>query len=647
MRLRYIYSFLALLFFGFGFSQQSKIRRGATDFDNFAYVNVIKTYERIVERGFKSEEVLRKLADAYYFRGELPEAAKWYGELYTMNPELSAEHLYRYAQSLRAIENYTLSDQMMVQFKDKNGADHRALRFKNNTDYLQEIKNNSGRYKLQTLDINTQYSDYGSAFYKDQMVFTSARDTGSLSNRKHKWTGEGFTDLYTGVIDTAGMVSDVKRFDKQIKSKFHESTPAFSKDGKTVYFTRNNYLKGKRGKSTDRITLLKIYRASLDDKGRWSNIEELPFNSDDYSVAHPALSPDEQYLYFASDMPGTLGKSDLFKVKINADGSFGTPENLGPKINTEGRESFPFIASDSIVYFATDGYPGLGGLDVFAFKIKEDGSYTDPQNIGADINTPMDDFGYIINTESKIGFFSSNKPGGQGSDDVYGFKELESLVFECEQTLKGTVRDKDTGEPIAGAELVLYDSDYKEVTKTQSNADGYYDFGKVECDQKMRIRASKEEYNTEEQTFVIPDSPGETTIDVALELTEKPFKVDDNIGGHFDIIIYFDLDKWNIRPDAAVELAKIVDVMQQYPTLEIDVRSHTDSRASHRYNERLSDRRAKSTIKWMVAQGISKERLTGKGYGETQLVNECADGVECTEEQHQLNRRSEFIVKKL
>ncbi len=648
MKTRQVYYFLGLFIFGLGYSQESQLNRGATDFEQLAYVNVIQTYERIVSRGYKSEEVLSKLGDAYYFRGELPDAAKWYSALYGMNPQMSPERLYRYGQSLRAIENYELSDQIMDQFKAVNANDNRALRFKSNRDYLESIQKNTGRYRVYGLDINTPYSDYGASFYKEQLVFASSRDTGHFAKRKHKWTGESFTDLYVGSIDSQGLVSNVVRFDKQLKSKYHESTPVFTKEGKTVYFTRNNFIKGKRRSNAQGITLLKIYRATLDDKGTWTNIEALPFTSDQYSVAHPALSPDEQYLYFASDMPGTLGGSDLFKVRINADGSFGTPENLGPGINTEGRETFPFISQDNEFYFASDGYPGLGGLDVYAFKIKTDGSYTDPQNVGSDINSPMDDFGYIIATKTNRGFFSSNRAMGEGGDDIYGFIQEVPLDFDSQQSLKGLVLDKDNGEPIAGATVVLFNSEYQELARVQSALDGGFDFGKVAGGQKFRIQAQKQGYLGWEEVFITPDSTGETLVSIAIERIEKPLRVGDDLAKHFGIsLIYFDLDRWEIRWDAQVDLAKIVDVMKQHPAISIEVRSHTDSRQSHGYNLRLSDRRAQSTIKWMVAQGIDKSRLTGRGYGETQLANHCADGVVCSEAEHQQNRRSEFVVRGL
>ena len=267
--------------------------------------------------------------------------------------------------------------------------------------------------------------------YDNKIYFASARDTGNFSQRKHKWTGEYFTNLYFADVDpTTGKSVKVNKFKTSINTKFHESSPAFTKDGKTVYFTRNNYVNGKKGKDDNKITLIKIYKATLENNGKWANSIELPFNSDNYSAGHPALSPDEKTLYFASDMPGTFGQSDIYKVSINGE-SYGAPQNLGKTINTEGKETFPYVTSENEIYFASDGHPGLGGLDVFVGKIEDNGTISNIQNVGADINSPKDDFAYNIDPVSRRGYFSSNKDGGQGSDDIYKF--LETRKLQCVQ----------------------------------------------------------------------------------------------------------------------------------------------------------------------------------------------------------------------
>jgi outer membrane protein OmpA-like peptidoglycan-associated protein len=479
------------------------------------------------------------------------------------------------------------------------------------------------------------------------VVFTSARDTGNFSKKIHTWTGENFTNLFVADLSNEGALSNVDKYGKKLNSKFHESTPVFTKDGKTVYFTRNNFNDGKKGKDANRITLLKIYKATLEDS-TWNNITELPFNSDNYSVAHPSLSSDEKTLYFSSNMTGTLGQSDIFKVKINEDGSFGTPENLGASINTEGRESFPFITAKNELYFASDGHPGLGGLDIFISKMEKDGTFKDVQNVGEPANCAKDDFALIIDTTTKLGFLTSNREGGVGKDDIYKFLETKEIEFPCDQVLSGLVTDIETGVILANTKVTLFDDKFIKLKEVVSDKDGKYNFGTIECGKKYYVRAELANYNTKETPIIIVKETGKTELPIELDKAVKKLGVGDDLAKAFGIkIIYFDLDKSEIRTDAAIDLAKIVDVMKEYPNMKVDVRSHTDSRQTFKYNEILSDRRAKSTVAWMIKNSITADRLTEKGYGETQLVNKCADKVKCSEEEHQLNRRSEFIITAL
>ena len=629
---------------------QTKVKesRGNKDYDKYAYVDAIKTYERLYEKGYKSPEMLLKLGNAYYFNAELEKAAKWYGELYATSPEQEPEFYYRYSQSLRATKDYAKADEMMNKFNAKSGNDARAQLFDKNRDYLAEIKKNSGRYKLENAGINSKYSDYGPSFVDKKVVFSSARDTGNFSKRIHTWTGEYFTNLYSADMAEDGSLGEVNKFGKKINSKFHEATPIFTKDGKTVYFTRNNYL-DKRGYDVGKVTLLKIFKANLDEEGKWINVTPLPFNSDSYQTAHPTLSPDEKTMYFASDMPGSFGKSDIYKVKINDDGTFGTPENLGKTINTEGRETYPFVNEKNELYFASDAHPGLGGLDIFAAQIPEDGIFKKIVNIGEEANSPKDDFAYIINA-NKRGFLSSNRDGGEGNDDIYKFIETRELFIE--QAIFGVVTDATTKEVLPNTKITLLDEKFNKLAETTTDDKGFYEFLKLEPNTKYYLRTERPEYDTKETAAITGKEEGRTEVNIELEKTVKPVQPGDDLAKAFGIkLIYFDLDKSNIRPDAAVELAKILDVMEQYPTMKIDVRSHTDCRQTAKYNAALSDRRAKSTMAWLVSKGIAKNRLTGKGYGESQLVNDCGceptNESSCSEEQHQANRRSEFIITEL
>ena len=627
-----------------GYAQNGTLKKANKQYDKFAFIDAAKTYERLAEKGYKSSDIFLKLGNSYYFNANFEKAAKWYGELFALKGEVDPEYYFRYSQSLKSIGQYAKADEMMVLFHKKADKDSRGKIFNSKQNYLEIIKANSGRYKIEDAGINSKYSDYGSTFLGKKIVFTSSRDTGNFAQRKHKWTNQYFTNIYIADTLEDGSFAKPVKFDSSINSKFHEATPVFTKDGKTIYFTRNNFNNGKKGKDTERITLLKIYKATLVNN-LWVNATELPFNSDNYSTAHPVLSPDEKTMYFASDMPGTHGQSDLWKVKINDDGSFGVPENLGPEINTEGKETFPFLSNENELYFASDGHPGLGGLDIFVSKMNASGGFDYPINIGTPANSPQDDFAYIINSKTRKGFLTSNREGGNGYDDIYKFLETKKLI--CEQVLSGIVTDMATNEILSETKVSLFDNKFNKIKETQTDAKGFYSFD-LECGKSYFVRAEKELYDTKELQITIPSISGKTDLPIPLEKKIIPIKLNDDLAKTFSLkIIYFDLDKWNIRPDAALELEKILDIMNQNPSIKIDVRSHTDSRQTYKYNDQLSDRRAKSTIAWLIKKGIKADRLTGKGFGETQLVNKCANGVKCTEKEHQENRRSEFIVSSL
>ena len=627
-----------------GYAQNGTLKKANKQYDKFAFIDAAKTYERLAEKGYKSSDIFLKLGNSYYFNANFEKAAKWYGELFALKGEVDPEYYFRYSQSLKSIGQYAKADEMMVLFHKKADKDSRGKIFNSKQNYLEIIKANSGRYKIEDAGINSKYSDYGSAFLGKKIVFTSSRDSGNFAQRKHKWTNQYFTNIYIADTLEDGSFAKPVKFDSSINSKFHEATPVFTKDGKTIYFTRNNFNNGKKGKDTERITLLKIYKATLVNN-LWVNATELPFNSDNYSTAHPVLSPDEKTMYFASDMPGTHGQSDLWKVKINDDGSFGVPENLGPEINTEGKETFPFLSNENELYFASDGHPGLGGLDIFVSKMNASGGFDYPINIGTPANSPQDDFAYIINSKTRKGFLTSNREGGNGYDDIYKFLETKKLI--CEQVLSGIVTDMATNEILSETKVSLFDNKFNKIKETQTDAKGFYSFD-LECGKSYFVRAEKELYDTKELKITIPSISGKTDLPIPLEKKIIPIKLNDDLAKTFSLkIIYFDLDKWNIRPDAALELEKILDIMNQNPSIKIEVRSHTDSRQTYKYNDQLSDRRAKSTIAWLIKKGIKADRLTGKGFGETQLVNKCANGVKCTEKEHQENRRSEFIVSSL
>ena len=635
-----IYIFLIGFISACCYSQKILETNADKKYDKYNYVDAIKTYERIVAKGYKSVDLFQKLGNSYYFNGELARANIYYTELFALGQEVEPEYYYRYSQCLKSVGDYKKADEILEKFNQKSGNDARAQLYSNDKNYLENIKKKSGKYIVESLTINSQFLDYGSAFYGNKLVFASARTTNDFLVRKSNWNNQSFLNLYQATIKPDGTLEKPEKLIDKLNTKFHESSPIFTRDGNTMYFTRNNYNNGKKGKDEKKTILLKLYKATKTDN-IWSDATELPFNSDQYSTAHPSLSPEEKALYFVSDMPGTLGQSDIWKVAINNDNSFGIPENLGKIINTEGRETFPFVTNDNILYFATDGRPGLGGLDIYSSNL-DNATISNPINIGEPINSKNDDFAFLIDSKNQSGYFSSNREGGKGSDDIYKFNIIPAEP--CVQELIGIVTDKDSGEILPNTEVILLDEKFQEVARLLSDENGKYNF-KVICGSTYYVRASKIDYETNEQKIVIPTETGSTDLPIQLERKIKPVQPGNDLAKTLGIkLIYFDLDKSNIRRDAAIELEKILDVMKQYPSMKIDVRSHTDSRATSGYNEKLSDRRVKSSIAWLLKNGISTDRLTGRGYGESLLVNDCSDGVKCTELEHQLNRRSEFII---
>ena len=624
-----------------GTAQKTVLNKAEKQYDQYAYIDAISIYEKVAESGYKDEKMFQRLGNAYYFNAELTKALKWYDALFLLNSQQEPEYYYRYAQALKSTGEYAKSDKMLESFYEKTKLDSRGILFDKNKNYLDQIKLNSGRFELSDAGINSNQSDYGSTISNNKLFFASARDTGIVARKTFRWTNKSFTNLFVAEIKADGSFEEPIRFQRKINSKFNESTPVFTKNGKTMYFTRNNFLGGKKGKDDKRITLLKLYKADLVNN-QWTNIKELPFNSDQYSIAHPALSLDETKLYFASDMPGTLGQSDLFSVVISSDGTYGKPNNLGPAINTEGRETFPFIGGDNELYFASDGRPGLGGLDIFVAKIKDDSSFDKVQNIGEPVNTRFDDFAFIIDKDTRKGFFSSNKEGGKGSDDIYKFTETRKL--NCEKKLSGIITDSKTNEVLVDTRVMLFDADFKQIAETTTGNDGSYNF-EVNCNDTYYVRVVKTDFEIVEKKITIEPVGDKTTLDIKLDKQIREVAVGTDLAKTLEIpIIYFDLDKYFIRSDAAFELEKVLAVLKQYPAMKIDVRSHTDSRQTEKYNMVLSNRRAKATIKWFIGKGIAASRLTGQGYGESKLVNKCSDDVTCTEQEHQLNRRSEFVI---
>ncbi len=539
---------------------------------------------------------------------------------------------------------YVASDTWMQKFEAaKGGADIRSKKFVEKKDYLKEIEKSSGRYDIKNLAINSAESDFAPSFLGEDLVFSTARDSGIAAKNIHEWTNKSFLNLYKATPSDNGDFEGAMKLSRTMNKKTHESSTVFTKDGNTVYFTRNNSDNGKFARDAEGVSRLKIYRASLQN-GEWTNITKLPFNEDAHSTAHPALSVDESKLYFASDMEGTTGLSDIFVVHINSDGSFGTPENLGNNINTESRETFPFVTNDNTLYFASDGHPGLGGLDVFATSIS-DLENIHIVNVGKPINSEEDDFSFIINENTGKGFFSSNRDGGQGSDDIYGFTENEKIDLSCNTVVQGFIKDRETGEPLAGAKVAIFNGQSQIVAETVSGNDGSFTLDGDCKDGDYKLVASKEDYNDGDKMFAVVSANDTNGVEVALEKTVRRAQVGTNLIAYLGLEpVYFDLDKAAIRPDGPRTMEKVVSYLKEFPDLKVQVQSHTDTKNSESYNIKLSEKRTENTVAYLVANSIDEARISGKGFGEKQLTNDCTTRESCSDEKHQENRRSEFIV---
>lgn len=619
-------------------------------FDKMWYSEAAELYETVLAKGEKNYgyKVIERAADAHYFNTNIERAFYWYDVLYrNYREEMSANNIFRYAHTLKGTGKYARSKRLMRLYdrkirrgegeveRDMNKAVPREI-------LLDNILSASGNFEIKNIAVNSKYSDFSPMFYgDDKLVYASSVDSAFLKTRRYKWNNQPFLDLYVAKINQESQeVRDAAKFSKKINTKYHEASVAFSPDNTTMYFTRNNY--GKKLKRDKKgVNHLKIYR-SKKVNGQWTEAQELPFNSDYYSTGHPALSPDGKQLYFVSDMPGTIGKTDIFVVDILEDGNFSDPRNLGPEINTEQREMFPFI-SDKKLYFSSDGHVGLGGLDVFEASYSEEEGFSEVINLGQPINSKVDDFSYIVDEESQKGFFASNRRGGKGDDDIYSFHRLVPEETN-ENAIAGVITERVTGEVMPGTLVTLLDENNIKLKEMLSDEDGSFVFEDLDSNTKYVVKTVKDEYQDHEIAVnTLENERVETAIE--MDKLEKLITIEEGIRKLKVDMIYFDFDKSYIRKDAAESLDKLVATMREYPSMVIKIESHTDSRGPAVYNKYLSDKRAKSTRAYLINQGIDPKRIQSAiGYGEERLLNECDGTVRCTRQQHQRNRRSEFIV---
>lgn len=624
-------------------------RKYAADkhFNKFNYTKAIELYEGIAKKGDSSYLVLSRIGDANFSISNFTEAEKWYQKLTEGHlNEITQQHLFRYAQTLKSNGKVTASDKWLLKIKQMQANDSRVLALEQNKDYYQKYTTATNKYvNLYNLTINTKYSDFGGFIHKDKFYFASTKPAQEKKQRLYSWNNQPYLDLYTGnpskTTQTSALDITEAEAVSALNSPYHESNAVLTKDGKTMYFTRDNFDGSKLKSDKKRISHLKIYKTTKVGN-EWRNLKELPFNSDNYSSGHPALSIDEKTLYFVSDMPGGIGATDLYKVAILENDQYGDPENLGGVINTEGEEKFPYIASNGHLFFASNGHLGLGGLDVFEAGVNEKNEFLAPVNMGIPINGPRDDFGLVLNNEITKGFFSTNREGGKGDDDIYSFE-----LYKCVQVVEGVIKDREKEIPLAGAIVQLINRKGEVVAERKAAADGSYTFNDVECKIDLEaIVAFKADYKEDRQLIKINKTDfinGENRVvaNASLEKKEeKPVVIDP---------IYFGFDKYTINQDAKKVLNDLVDIMQNNVDLLLTIESHADSRGSKTYNLLLSERRAKATKEYLISKGINASRiLNAKGFGEEKNQNLCDDSnsLQCNEEQHKQNRSSRFYLSK-
>jgi len=591
-------------------------------FARFEYVDAAKEYLKLTKKG-KDPYVYRQLADSYYNVYNSKDAIIWYAE--AIKTKQDAEIYYKYAQMLKAESKFEEANKQMAKFASLAPKDQRAVAFKQDPNYLPKLRSQTKLFDEKILEINDKkFGDFGAFVLNDNsFYFASSRNT---LRKTYGRDEQPYMDIYYATYNDNGSITEPKPL-TDINTKYHDGPLAITADGNTMYFASESFREGDSEKTKgQKNSLIYLYKATKEN-GKWGNVVPLPFNSTKWSTGNPSVSKDGKTLYFASNRKGSLGKgTDIWKVDVKGGNSYGEPVNLGKKVNTEGNENYPFITDDNKLYFASDGHKGFGALDIFYIDLAHDGEVI---NVGLPINSPKDDFAFTLNTSKNIGFFASSKAGKDNMYKAIPICGVEAVV---------TVTDISTGKPLANAKVAILDEKNNVLETKVTNAGGELTYS-VDCDKAFVLQASATGY--ENASFNLPKTRGGV---VPVPATLKPLAniiVDGKIALKN---IYFDFDKSNITQEAAFELDKLVQTLTLYPTMVVAVKTHSDSRGTEEYNLKLSDERARATVQYVVSKGIAKERISGKGYGESEPLVKCGDN--CTDEQHAQNRRVDFIIVK-
>ncbi|WP_055447047.1 OmpA family protein [Lacinutrix mariniflava] len=607
-------------------AQTNATKKADKHFAKLEFVDAIEDYTKLIEKGSADAYVYGRLAEANYNIFSTVEAEKWFSKALETSQE--PEMIFKYSEMLKANGKYEASNAQMKKFASLSPGDDRATLFLANPDYLTKLQAKEEKFTAKNLDINSEASDFGGIIQDGKLYFSSARNN---SRKKYGWNEEPFLDIYTSETVSGASYTEPVTIEGKINTKYHEGIVSFSPDGKTMYFSRESFSENiyeKDSTSNTKISVIHLFKATKSEVNKWEDIQPLTINNKDYSVKNPSVSLDGKTLYFSSNMPGGSGMYDIYMAPIETNGMTGTPVNLGPKVNTQGQEMFPYSGDGAYLYFSSNGHLGLGNLDVY---------YTDllgteeVKNLGAPINSKADDFAFLINNE-KEGYVSSNRAGGKGNDDIYAIKEIAPL---CMVDMIVTAENAETGEKIANANVTLYDAKGSVLNTGTTNAKGIASF-KTDCEIETSLKITKDEFEDATQTVA---ATKEETLKVTVDLTPiKKIIIEDRV-----VLepIYFEFNKSDITVQGANELDKLIMVMNKYPEMVIYATSHTDKRGKADYNLSLSERRAQSTVAYVVSKGISAQRISGNGKGETELLVDCKT---CTEEEHQLNRRSDFKI---
>jgi len=632
-----IFTFIALTFLSITTidAQDNSSKKADKQFSKLEFVKAAESYKKLINKGKTSDYVVAQLAECYYNIFNTVEAEKWYATLAEKSSD--PDIIFKYSQMLKANGKYKLSNKWMNKFVELRPSDNRATSFLKDPNYLPKIISKGKRFNVQNLDINSEYSDFGGTLNNNKLYITSSRNTVGLfdfgrwitQRINYGWNNEPYLDIYSFDVTESGSYLNEDYLGSNINTKYHEGLASFDSDG-NMYISRESFYENeyvKDPESNNITSLIGIYKISNGEK----NVVALNINSVEYSVKNPSVSSDGKTLYFSSDMPGGFGNFDIYKGDIDEKGNINNVENLGQKVNTEGQEMFPFIGDKNNLYFSSDSQLGLGGLDVF-FTKEVDGKWASARNVGIPVNSNADDFAFSMNEATGEGFVSSNRSGGKGSDDIYSIKRLIPI---CDVLLTANVMDAKTKLGIGSATTSISDEEGNIAsTKTSSN-EGVTEFMLV-CDEAGKLIVSKEGYNSKIVDLKM-SSEEFTSINIMLDPIEKIIvaeKIELNT-------IYFDFDKSNIKAEAAFELDKLVQIMNKYPEMTVSIESHTDSKGPSSYNQRLSERRAKTTSQYVISKGIDSSRLSSAGKGESSPVVDCTN---CSKDEDQLNRRSEFII---